>query len=716
MGRPVVESQHVTASLSQATRGVLATAAAVVAQRPDGRVDVSAMVAEHEGVLKLLGYLELSLGLRTAVRSKLGPDATELCSEDAAARSRAIGNVRAEMDREQRRARRRERDAARPSAEQKAERRRAEQLREAQDKVGAAERRVETYRAEARELRAERDELAGRLEELQNELEEARARARKDRELATDIGKVAGNLAALLASEATRLVARQSDPHRSPGAADAVEERLSAAAGAAGLPESLCARTLTWLRVLLAEFADPTPPRVTAGEELKLTVDVLGGGTDIGGSCVLISAGGTRILVDAGIRPGGTDAAGMAPKNIGRALTESLDAVIVTHAHNDHGGWVPAVLARQPHCPVYVTAQTRDLLARMWHDSAKVMRSRAGTDGTAPYDLDDVRHAIDMMEPLRFGSQRRIGVLAAELFPAGHILGAAGVVIRAGDRRVVVSGDVSASGQKTVGGIQIPESAVGADLFLLESTYAGITRHVPRAQAVDDFVRMISETVERGGRVLVPAFALGRAQEIAMIVGEYLPEVDVLVDGLARDICDIYDEYPGPDGRQLSTIGNRIRKVPRRRAGTEIESERLRSGVVITTSGMLSGGPAITWAQRILPDRRSALLLVGYQDEDSPGRRLLDLATAGGGRFELDLPDGSSTDIEVAATVSQYQLGAHAVANELVDIVTEVGPSEVMLVHGLKVNQRSFASRLELRRQATASCEMPWRPILGGTE
>lgn len=464
----------------------------------------------------------------------------------------------------------------------------------------------------------------------------------------------------------------------------------------------------TWLPELLSAFANPPRPRLTVGDELDLVVEVLGGGTEIGGSCVLVCAGGTRILVDAGTRPSGTDEAGMAPPRIDTALSAPLDAIVVTHAHIDHGGWVPAILRRQPRVPVLVTAATGELLATMWFDSANILARRTAGGGSPPYDRADVRRAVDNQRILPYGRPHRVGALDVELFPAGHIVGAAGAVIHAGERRVVVSGDVSGDDQATVGGIAVPESARRADLLLLESTYAGKAKAAPRQVAIDGFVRDVADTIDAGGRVLVPAFALGRAQEIALVLSERLPEVKVLVDGMARDISKVYERHDGPGGHPLRIFRDNVKPVERGTGATE--RERLTSGVVITTSGMLTSGPAVEWARLILPDVRSALMLVGYQDADSLGGHLLDLTQRGERTFALPQLDGSVTEVPVAARVGSYGLGAHAPANKLVSITADVRASLVMLVHGRPAAQREFAARLGRRGQDTTSADHPWKP------
>jgi Cft2 family RNA processing exonuclease len=488
------------------------------------------------------------------------------------------------------------------------------------------------------------------------------------------------------------------DPGRPPDGTSVNLDQLVTAVRVAGLPADLAKTVATWLPALLAAFAEP--PRSSVLSERDLRVDVLGGGAEIGGSCVLVSAGDTRVLIDAGTRPGAT-ASG--PPRIQEALAAPLDGIVITHAHNDHAGWVPAILTRQPDVPILVTDATASLLATMWFDSAKVMAHRRADDGDVgplpPYGRDDVRHALSRMQTIPFGRRRRMGELEVELFPAGHIVGAAGVVVHAGRQRVVVSGDVSRPGQRTVGGIDIPDSAVGAELLLLESTYAASGRLTPRHVAANDLVRTVATITSAGGRVLVPAFALGRAQEVALTLAEALPDVDMLIDGLARDVSAVYEQHAGPGGTPLRIFGSRVRAVPPR--GTRDAIASLTSGVIIATSGMLTAGPAVSWARAILPDPTSGLMVVGYQDEDSPGARLLALTEAGGGEFELHSADGTRIAVPVNAQVSSYKLGAHASADELATITREIDASAVMLVHGEVRGQKTFAQRLALRGQVT---------------
>ncbi|TYK45782.1 MBL fold metallo-hydrolase [Actinomadura decatromicini] len=451
---------------------------------------------------------------------------------------------------------------------------------------------------------------------------------------------------------------------------------------------------------VLRALAEPLPRPVVVTAELGLRVVPLGGDDHIGGSCVLVEAGGTRILIDAGLRPGDRAAP---PRDIARALDGPLEAVVVTHAHNDHCGYVPALIARRSGLRVVATPETVALMPVMWADTAKVMaarergRARWGADAAVLYGPREVDAATRRREALPLGEQRRIGALTVELFPAGHVLGAAGVVVRAGNRRVVVTGDISGFRQETVGGYAVPESARGADLLVMESTCCA-EEHDARDLRVDELVRAVAEVYGRGGRVLIPAFALGRAQEIALILRRRLPDVPVRVDGMAADLAAVFE-----------SLDPEIRIFAGETAAADrpAELDGFRTGVVISTSGMLTGGPVVEWARRVLPEPGSALFISGYQDEESPGRALLELASSGGA---VTLPDrDGEVTIPVRARVETMRLSAHADRRGLLDIASEIAADETMLVHGVPKRQRTFAATLGVRGHRVAETAA-WRP------
>lgn len=440
----------------------------------------------------------------------------------------------------------------------------------------------------------------------------------------------------------------------------------------------------------------PRTRRVKNGQMLDLAVTPLGGGEEIGGSAVLVEGGGHRILVDAGLHPDGRG-----PADIGRLLDDDgpLDAIIVTHAHTDHAGYIPALVSRYPRVPVVCSLPTAQLLPTMWADSAKVMdrlATESAADGAAPaplYGSAEVEQAEARIQEAAFGRTFPLGGFEITLFVAGHILGAAGVVIAAGRRKVVITGDISGPDDTylSVEPLGVPHRlAAGADLLVIETTYCHAD-HTPRTEQESGLVSAVRSTVSRRGRVLIPAFGLGRAQEVVMILRAHLPDVPVLLDGMAKEISHIYEKVAEQRGEEITIIGGQVRKVEHRSRMIET----FNAGVIVSTSGMLTGGPSVEWAKAILPNEADALLLCGYQDEEAPGRRLEALAD-GRGRRQLLLADSRWGEelIDVRADVRKYRLSAHADRRGLLDVIKMVQPKATMLVHGEPHNQRHFRALL----------------------
>jgi Cft2 family RNA processing exonuclease len=638
----------------------------------------------------------------------------DLLAADPAVRAHALGRVHAHLDSARRDVRRGARRARRTPKQPREDRK----LADAQALADKAEAVEESFLAANAELAQGNRALRARVAELEAELLSTRSRldvatTRLQARQQLSAPDLASALADALDPPARAGAAkdrreRSGSTPVTPGRgtpAPAVDDReLTRLARYAGAGTAAAALH-QWLPALLRAIASP-PREYLAATDLDLRVEVLGAFDEVAGSAVLVSGGGTRVLIDAGTRPGRVPTG---PKLIDRVEGQQLDAIVVTHAHNDHVGWVPRLLAGRESTPVYATMPTIDLMGVMLPDSAKVMAGGAGRvdGGDAPYGLTEVGATLSQARALEFGHRRRVGDLDVELFPAGHIVGAAGVVVHAGGRRVVISGDVSGPGQLTVGGFAVPDSARGADLLLLESTYGGV-EHVPRARAAGAFVQAVRDVVAAGGRVLVPAFALGRAQEIVMLLARDLPEVPVLIDGLARAVTQTYESATGPDGGRLRLLGGNVRLVERTREAIET----LESGVVVATSGMLNGGPALAWAREILPNPADAVLVVGYQDASSPLRAVLEVGERGKGEPVMlrSQPGSEARPVPVRARVERHQLGAHAAAPELSRYAAEVAAVDVSLVHGEPFAQAALRQRLAGRGARVVSASGMWRP------
>jgi Cft2 family RNA processing exonuclease len=564
--------------------------------------------------------------------------------------------------------------------------------------------RLETLEAALRQAHEDRDSEQRGRRRLENELGDASERSRRLRPLvmreASDLDKFAeaqpnGKERTRALRRAGRLKQLASDladlyPSQLDGVADA-----ATGSAADPSPESPEPRTSQWTSALTSSRS----PRVTA----------LGGASHIGGSALLIEAGSTRVLVDAGLRPD-ANIGSPGPEHIADAVGGPLDAIVITHAHADHAGFVPWVVERQRRTPVLCSHETKALLPTVWNDSVRVMNAEASTASVRgdpvnpPYGEAEVIQAEDALQGVGYGQGVTAGEVELTLFKAGHILGAAGLVVRAGDWRVVVTGDIDDRGQASVGPAEIPPRlAHEPDLLVIETTYCD-RQHEDRDQEGLGLVRRAEEILAGGGRILIPAFGLGRAQEIALLMSTHMPDVDVLVDGLARNISELYALNGAPE-----VIRGRVRKVENRAR----QIRGFHNGVVITTSGMLTGGAAIPWAQAVLPDPQNALFLCGHQDEEAPGRQLEDLASADPEQpRQVQLRDehGKPVTVDVLASVHRYNLSAHADSVGLTRIIDQVEPKAIMLVHGEAGPQATFRRRLEASGYTVVDNRETWDP------
>ncbi len=464
-------------------------------------------------------------------------------------------------------------------------------------------------------------------------------------------------------------------------------------------------------------YREPPPPKIRPKTSLRFVA--LGGSGEVGRSCYLLELGNHRILVDCGIKPSGSEDVHPAIDHL-----ERIDALILTHAHTDHIGWVPALVRQFHDLDIYCSEGTAALLPVMLDDCRRhyirnmvnarnlAQYSRNPANVVEEYEQDDVKAVPNLAITCTFREEQRLpfGDISIQFYQAGHILGAASVLIKdQSGRRIFFSGDFSSFPQLTVPAASWPDDLGEIDLLVLESTY-GNREHKPLEASRHQLISFIRDTIEgRQGSVILASFALGRAQELLSLIaaarknGDIPASVPVFVDGMIRQINPIYRKLADLDiplNDFIEVGGEAERKEIAFNAQTK-------PAIIVTTSGMLTGGPVVEYARRLLPDSRHRIVLAGYQDEGAPSRALRELAPGGGGPRRVQIPDesGALVAFEAALPAEEVALSSHADQPGLVAYASMMRPKHIALVHGDPSAQEALSHRLlQIHPKCEISC------------
>ena len=379
----------------------------------------------------------------------------------------------------------------------------------------------------------------------------------------------------------------------------------------------------------------------------------LGGGNEVGNvGIVLEDPTSNRLLLDYGIAP-------TKPPRYPNEAPHVSDAII-THSHIDHLGMVPW-LASNHNTILHGTELTAAISEMMWYDCHKV----SSIEGyPLPWDKRDIDLALSAWKTHKFNQSWKQDDWKLELHRAGHIPGAAMLHVETPNKSVLFSGDFDTrDSQLTVGA-----KPVQTDVLFVEGTYGG-RDHPPKQEENQRFIERVIEVIDRGGTALVPAFANGRTQDVVMLLHKHLPELDVHVDGMGKRVAKLQMEHPETlrDPSALESAWKWCRRV----SSKSDRKKALDADVIVSTSGMLDGGPSIWYLNRLRHERKNAILLTGYQARNTGGRRLLD---------ERRIPIfGKLANIEL--DVDQYSFSTHAGHQEIVDFAEQCQAEDVVIYH-----------------------------------
>ncbi len=405
---------------------------------------------------------------------------------------------------------------------------------------------------------------------------------------------------------------------------------------------------------------------------MGLRLTVLGGGREVGRTALLVEDldHERRVLLDYGVSFDEDDKP-ILPLSTPPA---KLTAVAITHAHLDHVGAAPMLyISARP--PIFMTEITKEFARLMIEDMIKL----AGY--YLPFEYPELETMLSCTQAIPLNKPVNIDGIELEFLNAGHIPGSAMVKLRIGNKTILYTGDVNAIDTRLVKGIDT--SNLEGEILIIESTYGNVD-HPDRRQVEDKFIETVKSVIEEGGIVLIPAFALGRSQEILALFAERMPYADVYYDGMSRKILEIMLNYRNYINRiDLLEKASRLFTCVQ---GTGMRKKILKSGgsIIVTPAGMLKGGPALYYLKRIANQRRNAIILVSYQARATPGRLMLSE-----GVVELGSP-------RVQAKVFWFDFSSHSGVSGLMKLVKSVKNLEkVIVVHGNDSVVYDFAYRIK---------------------
>ncbi len=476
----------------------------------------------------------------------------------------------------------------------------------------------------------------------------------------------------------------------------------------------------------LADFEERTAFLRSAGERIfrervyprsEVVLTVLGAAREVGRSCLLVSTPESRIILDCGIHPGARGPLNSYPRlDWLDSSLDDIDAVVISHAHLDHVGFLPVLFKHGYRGPVYMTEPTLALSTLLLMDALKVSQSEGRQ---APYSGEDVRTMIAHTVTLPYNVVTDITPdVKLTLYNAGHILGSAIVHLHVGEgaHNVIYTGDFKFDNTRLFQAAY--SNFVRAETLVMESTYGSRSDVMPsRPETEQAFAASIKRTLEGGGKVLIPVPAVGRAQEIMLVLNDLMrsrsiPEVPIYLEGMLKEATGIhllYSDYLSPllrsevrDGGSNPFLADWYTVVdsPKRRA--EIVQERGPS-IILATSGMLEGGPSVYYFAELAENPSNKVLFVSYQVPGTTGRRVLDSPTR-----EVSLLDpgtGRIRIVKVNAEVERIEgFSGHSDFNQLTRYVARLQRKvrRVIVVHGERGKAEEFALHVQQRLKVNA--------------
>jgi len=424
---------------------------------------------------------------------------------------------------------------------------------------------------------------------------------------------------------------------------------------------------------------------LTKPKETKyVRVIFLGSGREVGRSCIILQTPNSKIMLDCGISVGalGKD---QFPIFLSDFDINSIDAIVLSHAHLDHSGFIPYLYKLGYKGPIYCTEPTRELTALLQIDAIQLMHKETGK---SLYTISDIKKMIKHTIPLRYKEVTDITSDVRLIFEnAGHLLGSAisHFNITNGKINIIYTGDIKYS----ISNLFDPAFTqfLRSEAIIMEATYGSPNDISPRLEESEkEIISIVKKTAERGGKILIPSFAVGRAQELMLIFDKYDIDVPIYIDGMIYDANSIHSTYPKYlaynlqrqiiDENDNPFENERFINVASGREREQVLNDE-KPYIVIATSGMLNGGPILEYLKKFGSDNKSTLIFVGYQAQGTLGYKIQK------GEKEIQLHNGKTVDINLEVRTVDG-LSGHSDRKQLLNFIGHLKnkPKRILVNHG----------------------------------
>ncbi|MGC8495884.1 MAG: MBL fold metallo-hydrolase RNA specificity domain-containing protein [Candidatus Micrarchaeia archaeon] len=425
-----------------------------------------------------------------------------------------------------------------------------------------------------------------------------------------------------------------------------------------------------------------------------MKISFYGGAGEVGRSCIMISTEKTKILLDAGVKLGEKEEYPM----IEDSKFSEIDGIFITHAHLDHCGYLPHIYTAGYSKTVYATKPTIELTNVLLSDYMHI----SNPQNVTKEGLEKLRKSYKIIE---YNKPFKLNDLEITFIPAGHIVGSAMIKVSDGKKSILYTGDIHLAKTRLLDGATV--DGISSDTLVTESTYASKNDVFEKESAIaKSMLKSINDTIDAGGKIIIPSFAVGRAQEVLLFLDDYINsgimrKVPIYVDGMINKSMRIYrhNVIYCRDELQKKILmsdydpfkSSNFVPVEKKSMRSKIVSED-QSNIIVTTSGMLTGGPVMYYLSKMAGNSANKLILVGYQAEGTLGRALLE----GSNKIRIN-----NKEIEVKLKVENFHLSAHADRRQLEQLLSKIkGLKNVFIMHGEKRKSEEFMNDIKERFNA----------------